>query len=194
METQFSEQDSLAVISKMIETAKNQVEKYTGVYLLLWGYLVFTSSMLHFILLKFTPYAKYSDYSYLLILTGCFFIIPIHRKQAAEEKVKTFVGQVVGYFWISFAVTSVLLGAFVFIQPSIGSYIFPLMLILLATVLFASGTAYKYRPLIAGSIVCWVASLLTFFVNFEYQILIYAASILTGYIIPGHMIIHKAHV
>jgi len=193
MEKPINEQESWVLINQIIQTAKNQLEKYFGIYLLLWGYIVFGAAMLHFILHKIVGF-QYADFSYLIIPLGFLGMLPISSKQAKDEKIKTYIGEVVGYLWIAFAITSVLLGLFVFLNQTLGIFIFPLMLLLIGLVLFVTGVAYRFTPLKVGSMICWAAALAAFLVPFEYQILIYALSILAGYIIPGHIIIKKADV
>ena len=54
--------------------------------------------------------------------------------------------------------------------------------------LFVSGGTLEFRPLIIGGILNWGLALISFYLDFEYQLLALAAAVLLGYIVPGYML------
>jgi hypothetical protein len=54
------------------------------------------------------------------------------------------------------------------------------------------GTIFNFRPSIIGAWITFACSLGAMFVNeFQYTMLLHAAGVLAGYIIPGHMALHE---
>jgi|SRR6185437_751827 len=51
-----------------------------------------------------------------------------------------------------------------------------------------AGRRLKFVPLIWGAVTCWVLAIVTTFVNFQTNMLLIAAAVLLGYIIPGHLL------
>jgi hypothetical protein len=53
---------------------------------------------------------------------------------------------------------------------------------------FVSGMILKFKPLVIGGVLCWLLTIVSLFVNFDYQLLLAGAAILCSYIIPGHLL------
>ena len=51
-----------------------------------------------------------------------------------------------------------------------------------------SGSILRFWPLIVGGVTCWVLSILSPFVAYEYQLLLLAAAVVAGWIIPGYLL------
>jgi hypothetical protein len=67
------------------------------------------------------------------------------------------------------------------------------MLILYGFALFVSGQAYRFKPLIAGGVICWVSTLVIFiFLRAGYsmylQLIVLIVSVTAGFIFPGHLL------
>ena len=65
---------------------------------------------------------------------------------------------------------------------------YPMVLMVYGLWLFISGGAIKFKPLIIGGIINWLIGIISFFVPFDLQLLLLAAAVLLGYIIPGYML------
>lgn len=195
METQnhtFSEKDSLALIHQMIASAKNEI-KDDGFLYLLWGYLVFAAAITHYILIQLGYKYNYIPWPVLMI-TGAVISIIYGMKQSKKVKVKTYVDTFMGYLWGAFMVALLIVLGF---SWKLGISTYPLIIVIYGIGTFVSGGALKFRPLIIGGALCWVIAIISFFMNFEMQLLLLALSILVSYIIPGHLLqwkYNKAHV
>jgi hypothetical protein len=54
---------------------------------------------------------------------------------------------------------------------------------------FIAGVVLKFKPLILGAVVFWISSFLYFYVGeSSAQLLVFAGSVVLGYIIPGLML------
>jgi FtsH-binding integral membrane protein len=185
---QFSPQQSLAVIQSMIETAKNQFSENGHLYLL-WGWLVFICSVAQFILLSVFKY----EYHYMVwMLTWLAFIYQTFYliKQKKKEKVRTYTDSIIGFVWLVFVVMMFLFG-FLFGRELGDNYyrmISPGFLALYGMPTFLSGILLRFRPLIIGGIGCWLLSILSLFIPYEFQLLLLSVAMIIAWIIPGYLL------
>ncbi len=217
METPLTEKQSLELISQMIHSAKNRLQKGMGKIFLLWGYLVAIISLLIFIFLRIIPgEQRYFAYMLWAIMAfGAPFHIRLVKKMERQQLVKTYIDKIMDYVWIAFTISlmTVIIGMViqalllslksVVVEPGHEfllwfpwTFITPIMLCLYGFALFISGKAYDFKPLVTGGIICWVA---TFFliVVFHHphllkiQQVVLCISAVFGFIIPGHLLNKK---
>jgi len=192
-EEQFSPQQSLEVIQSMIETAKNQFSENGHLYLL-WGWLVLVCSLAQFFLLTILKY----QYHYLVwMLTWLAFIYQMIylAKEKRREKVKTYTDHIIGFVWIAFVIQMLLFG--ILFGTVLGDHYYKLMspgfLALYGMPTFLSGIIIKFRPLIIGGIGCWLLSIGTLYITYDYQLLMLSAAMVVAWIIPGYLLRAKYH-
>ena len=214
MENQLSEKESLELIGKMINSAKNNLQKGTGKIFLLWGYLTASVSMLNLLLLLLLP-ERINYHSYWVWCAmpfGAICHMYLIRKISAVGTVKTYIEQVLSYVWLAFSISvftlvvSMLLatipgsrgesGVFDFLNWIHWIFMIPYMLIIYGFALFVSGKAYRFKPLVIGSYVCWAMTILVFLLYdnhhfMELQLVALIISVIAGYIVPGHLLTKK---
>jgi hypothetical protein len=215
MEKQFSEQESLELINQMINSAKNNLQKGVGNVFLLWGYLVALTSVINLILLISLPdrinhYAYFIWYLMSLGLVLHYFLI---RKIIKSNSVKTYVDKIMDYVWIAFTISVLVLLIAMILATIMNSsnekpnafdfqnwihwiFMTPFMLILYGFALFISGKAYQFKPLVIGAFICWIftAAIFTMFQSeyfMELQLVALFISVVSGFIIPGHLLNKK---
>lgn len=180
-EKQLTQEESLKIIHEMIAAAKNDVKSESFTFLL-WGYLVFIASISQLILYKMN--VPHNDFVWLLMPLGGVVTIIYVIKKNKTERTKTHVDEFLKYTWIAFGVG---MGVIMFFN-SMGQAMLPSIMTLYGIGIFISGGALRFTPLIIGGIFCWVCALTGFLIENEYQLLVLAASVLGGYIIPGHLL------
>lgn len=187
MEPTMTEKESLELISKMINTAKSQIDKHSAFFFLLWGYLVVAASLLHYSLCVFWNLWKYAPYAWMLMFIGVIVSIPYSRYMRKKQRITTYLGRITGYLWIGYGISI----ASLFFAKDFGVYFTPVILLFVAFAIFISGITFKFKPLIVGAIICWICAIITFRFQAMEQLLINAFAITAGYIIPGHLIYMK---
>lgn len=181
-EKQLTEHESLQIIHEMINAAKNDVKADAFIFLL-WGYLVLIASVAQFIMLELD--INHNGTPWLLMpLGGLITIIYVFQKNK-KTRTKTHVTEFIKFIWIAFGVA---LGIIMFCTSISGFQIMPLIMTLYGVGLFLSGGALKFKPLILGGIFCWLCAIAGFEIQSIYQLLILAAAVLGGYIVPGHLL------
>lgn len=211
MEKTLNQQESLELIEKMISSAKNNLQKETGKIFLLWGYLVIAVSLVNLLLLIMLPdHDRYLSYWVWCIMPlGMVLHYPLVKKIEREGGVKTYTEQVLDHVWIAFSISVFVLvismifasipgmkeedHAFAFMNWIHWVFLIPVMLILYGFALFVSGRAYRFTPMVMGSLVCWVMSFLVFLLLhhaliLELELAALIVSVLAGYVIPGHLL------
>lgn len=187
-EENFSPEQSLQLIGTMINKARNRYSENGHLYLL-WGWAVFACCIVQFILLNVIHFEQHYLvwFSMWLVLIYQFFYL---RKQHKKIRVKAYTDEIIAAVWISFIVLMFLFG-FLF-GKLMGSeyyrYLNPAYLALYGMPTVISGSILRFRPLIVGGVTCWVLSILSPFVAYEYQLLLLAAAVVAGWIIPGYLL------
>lgn len=184
----FSAEQSLQVIQSMIEKAKQDVVR-NSFYFLLWGWLVFITALLNFVLMKFTevrhPYIVWN-----LMWIGVIASIVKGVKEGRSEKVKTYVGETMKYFGFCMAIIYCSL-AFIFGKYGLWHYSFPFYILIYAAACFFMGSIMQFPLLKWTGLLCIPIMVASVFVAYEWQLLLLALAVLLSYIIPGHMLSAK---
>lgn len=181
---ELNPQESLAIIQNMIATAKHQLAD-DGFYLLLWGWLVFASAMVHYMGLQIEWYAAGVVWAITMPIGGIVSVI-YSRKEAKTEHVKTYLSSYLGYLWTAFGIA---LALTLLSMNTLGigeSYFFVMILYGMAT--FISGGLLQFKPLVIGGLCSFVCAIVSVFTPKDHILLILAASLLLSYIIPGHLL------
>ena len=184
----FSAEQSLQVIQSMIQKAKQDVVK-NSFYFLLWGWLVFITALLNFVLMKFTdvkqPYIVWN-----IMWFGVVASIVKGIKEGRSEKVKTYLGDTMKYFGISMAIIYCSF-AFIFGKYDLWHYSFPFYILIYAAACFFMGSMMQFPLLKWTGLLCIPIMIASVFFKYEWQLLLLALAVLISYIIPGHVLYMK---
>lgn len=182
---ELSSQKSLAIIQEMIQKAKTT---YTddGFGWLLWGSLIFVASLSTYFLKEYNYPNLFLAWNIFGIIAMLLLLYGIIRpnKQAA----RSYVSDVLRYVDIGFAVCLfvIILSMNISVSPNSG---FGYLLMLYAFLMLVQAGALQFKPLLYGAIVNWLGAIAIFFTTeFKYDMLITAAAVFIGYIIPGFML------
>ncbi|MDX1905888.1 MAG: hypothetical protein SF053_02570 [Bacteroidia bacterium] len=185
----MTEQESLRLITEMIDTARNRIRRGEGNISMVWGYVVMAASLLHFGIDRM-GYPAQAPYAWLLIFIGMAYSVIFSILQHRKDRTVTHIDRILDHLWLGFTICMVTIGA---LGSQLGTYSFTLIELLYGLTLFVSGAAFRFQPLSWGGVWCWIAAIGSLFVPFPYHLLILAASVL-GYIIPGWLLNRKANV
>ncbi|MBS1599355.1 MAG: hypothetical protein JST75_14110 [Bacteroidetes bacterium] len=183
----LSPEDSLQLIQSMIDKAKNTVAD-NSFYFLLWGWLVFSASIIQYIL-KVVLESPYHYLAWTLMFVGMIVSTLYGVNQHKKRKVRTYVEEVLNYLWIGIFVSYILLG---FIFARLGwTNCFPFYMMMYSIGTFVSGRALKFPPLVWGAIASWILAVISTFTSYDANILLSSLAILVSYIIPGYLLKNK---
>lgn len=169
----------------MIEKAKQDVAK-NSFYFLLWGWLIFIAAILHFVLLKYTDF-EHPYIGWNLMWIGGIASMIKGIKESRKTIVKTFVGEAMKYFGISQAILYCGL-ILIFGRYNLWEVSFPFYILMYAVACFFMGALIQFALLKWTGLLCLPIIIVSFYVSFEWQLLLLALAILISYIIPGHVL------
>ncbi len=184
-EKELSHNESLALITSMINQAKERFGE-NGFLYLLWGWGILICCIAQFILQQvYSNDSVYAVWSliWLLLIYQIFYL----RKKKKQSDHRSYTDELYGYVWAAFGIsiflTLIVCGMFGQFQM-----INPIILILYGIPSFLSGALLRFRPLLVGGIACWVLALISPFVNERYAVLLIALAIVIAWIIPGYLL------
>lgn len=180
-------QESLEIITSMINRAKGNV-KDNSIYFLLWGWVVVFANLLSYglgLLNYDKPYL-----AWLITIPAWGVTIYMGSRASKKKNNLSHFDRVTTALWISFGIVTFSL---IFFGYKINFQLNPVILLLVSIPTYVSGVILKFRPLVVGGILFWLFGLVNFFVPLEHQNLIGALAITCGYIIPGYLLKGKSN-
>ncbi len=186
METTFTEQESLRVITEMIENSKAKIRD-NGFFYLLWGWLVLIASLSNFILLNMDYDKAWLPWPFLMTGGGIVSGIAGYRL-GKRIKVRTFFDTAMIYLWYGFLATLFII-LFTAAKGNVSWVVTNALIIALYGLgTFVSGGILNFKPLIYGGVFSWLLAIVTLFIPDLYSLLAVALSIVVAYLIPGYML------
>jgi hypothetical protein len=184
----MTEKESMELITSMINKAKSRFHE-SGFLYLLWGWIVLICCIVQFSAAHFFNVQNAYHIWYITWLVLIYQIFFLRKKRKLRTFI-TYTEDINRYVWIVFGICEILL---VFILLLFKKYevINPVVIVLYGMPIFLSGIILKFKPLLLGGISCWVISGISPFVNIEFQLVLTAAAIICGWIIPGYMLRQK---
>jgi hypothetical protein len=181
----LSAQQSLSIITSMIDQAKGNVQR-NSFYFLLWGWVVALANLGMFALSMLDYQRPYIVW----VITIPAWIYTIYRsiKQNADKSASTHFDRISASLWMCYAICIFTVVAFGY---KINFQIGPIILIMSAVPTFVSGIILRFKPLMIGGILFWVFGIISFLVPNEMQSLAGAVAILCGYLVPGYILKNK---
>lgn len=181
----LNSEQSIAIITRMLQNTQNNLQKNAGSYFLLWGYVTLITSLAVYAALVATGDWRFNYLWFAIPLAGLplMFIV---RRRIGQPPVRTFVDIAVWKLWIPLCVA---LLTFSFLA---GGRAMSLVLLLLSIGVAQTGLIVKYRVFIAAGIIGFLAALSLLFIGGTGQILVFAFFCTVVLIIPGHILNRKA--
>jgi hypothetical protein len=187
MKNNFSPEESLAVIHKMIVQTQDNI-RGNSIHFLIWGWTTLFASLSHYILLTIAQYEHPYVAWGLMPVAGVIAAI-VGLRQSKKANAKTHLDRSIGFLWSGFGLYLILLLSF---MPIIGFNItYPLIIGLYALATFIMGGLIQFNPLKIGGLLCFGIAATSFFLSFPNQLLCIAIAIVVAYLIPGYLLRHK---
>jgi hypothetical protein len=187
-EKNMTPQESLQLISRMIETAKKE-QAGNGKGWITWGWLLFLASGLSFLNLQTKWFNQYFFWNAFGFTSVALLILLLLRSSFLPKrvKVKTYTSELfpklhVGFFIsLLFIILAMNLG----VPPVMG---FALLINLYAFWVLIYGATLNFLPSLVGAFAAWILGFASLFVEqFQWVMVFHGLAVLCGFIIPGHI-------
>lgn len=182
-EKQFTEQESLQLISRTIYEAKGYFYE-SGIVAIVYGFSVLICSILTYLMEK--GIITFPFHPFYLFIPVFFVQSVIQYKEEKKKKAKTFTDEAIDFVWMGFFL-SVLVS---FTAIFAGIYYMPISIILLLSgfATFLTGMLSKFRYHTVCAFICWALTAVSFFMQNENIYLLLAASSVFVWFIPGFIL------
>jgi hypothetical protein len=188
MEQSLTPQESLRLIESMIGQARRNFSRMSF-YFLLWGFLLIAAMVVTFLLRDSVSGWQHGAAWGVAGTLGGIISGVRGAREGRKELVSNPMDSTIGWLWSAFVITMILLIAFS-VRSRVDATIAITMLTGLPT--FITGQAMRFRPLVLGGVLFWLAGVAMLFVTDPQGVLvIYCSAMVLGYIVPG--ILLKRH-
>jgi len=201
-EKPMTEQESLALITSMINRAKD-VNHSTGLTSIMWGLVIITCSLVRLAEIHYDFRMPFDIY--LLTVLAVAPTIYFSIKEKKERQVTGYKDGFIDNTWLAFGISIFLLSfimnvQFANLRPLTDSvelatgknlvhimydYMAAFFLMLYGLPTFITGSSMKFKPMIWGGIICWVSCLAAVFTPVKIDLILTAISALFAWFIPG---------
>lgn len=188
-ETPMTEQESLRIITEMMQKVKNDFYD-TGISALLWGAVVTFCGIFSFA----GSYLQWQfDYNTVWNLTFVAVIPQIWISIRESKKVKAAPRtDSVAAVWIVFALSMFGLVLYNASQPVRVPSSSSLYLLVYAMPTLTTGLARQFKPMTIGAVICYIAFVVSCYVPTKYDMLLHAVAAVSCWLIPG-IILHQRY-
>lgn len=188
-EHHLSREESLQIIQQMIGEAKRE-QKDNGIGWIIWGWLLFLASILSFLNTLTEWVNQYFFWNFFGLITLVMLLFEVIRVIIGRKqpRVKTYTSDLFNRLNIGFFISIMIIIVAMNLRLVVPATGFCLLLGLYGFWVLIYGTIFKFRPSIIGSYITSACGLGGLFVqDYRYIMLIHAAGVMAGYIIPGHL-------
>jgi hypothetical protein len=182
IEKQMTAQESLELITAMIREAKTGIRQ-KSFYFLLWGWVVVLAYLGGYVLLSVgydKPYLTWLI-TFPAMIISFFYGSRVQKKSGPATRLET----IMMWAWVAFVITILIFIAF---GREVNYHLNALILIASALPTFISGIVLRFRPMILGAVVFWIAGIVCFLITCDWQLLVGAVAVALGYLVPGYLL------
>jgi len=191
-EKNLTQSESLQLIEKMITRARED-EKDSGSGWIIWGWLLFLASILHYLMILIDIRKSQLVWVIFGVISLLLVAFSIFRKwkNGGRSKVRTYTGELVNKIGLAFFVSLLCLvvGNFTTGVNKTGEN-FGYLLVLYGFWMYIHAAAFRFQLLKYGAFINWAGALVIFIWHEELGkniLLVHAACVALGYLIPGHV-------
>jgi hypothetical protein len=216
-EKQLTEQESLKLITEMIHKAKSGKFHESGVSAILWGSVVGAAGLINFAEIQWQFSIGFDIW--IIVLAAIIPQVFISVSESKKRKVTTYQQGIINTVWLIYGISIFCLVFYSNVVPNVtekfyvGQHILlsqknelngeikpfhpfifslsSLFLILYAIPTLITGLAFKFKPMIAGGIICYLLFIFSCFTVTKYDLLMNGVAGILNWFIPGMILNHR---
>ena len=179
-ESKLTPQQSLTLITEVINQTKENIKSHSFIFLL-WGWALSIASIFRFVLQTQTTFEYYFLPFPISVAIALVITIFYNQNKTSETHLNYFLKKL----WMALAFGFITI-VFVSVYQKIEPFTYTLILAAIGTIV--SGMAMKFKPLVLGGVCFLIASISCVFVAEEFKVLLHGIAIVIGYLIPGYLL------
>lgn len=191
-EKNFSEKESIELISRMIQNTQRKMEQGAGTPMLIFGFATVFTTILIWIIIRLTQNPNWNFLWFLIPVLGGVGMW-IFRWKKPDKGIRTYIDKMVGYTWLVLGGTGFILSFFTILNIM---WPFPILFVIIlmmgmGTVL--TGLITEFRPFVIGGILGMSLGVVQYITTgFDAKMLIFAAAFVIMMIVPGFILNYRA--
>ncbi|MBX2966226.1 MAG: hypothetical protein KF845_08790 [Cyclobacteriaceae bacterium] len=178
---------SLDLIASMISQAQGNMSS-SSFYFLLWGWVIAFCNFGMYYFHKFTNYAAYAHYVWLLGIPASIITVIYSMRQEKSKGAITHLDKIMMWLWIGMMIS--IFPTWMF-GDKINWMVNAIVLMPIGTATFVSGIVLRFKPLLVGGIIFWISGVLCYIVSPLDQFIVGGVAMILGYLVPGYMLRNK---
>ncbi|MEM9327373.1 MAG: hypothetical protein AAGA85_17025 [Bacteroidota bacterium] len=183
-EDALSPDESLELITTMINKAKANFAQRGSFYFLLWGVVIALSNLGHYVLMAFTSYPH--PYIVWLSIIPATIVTTWYSRKKQHNSLKAHgIDRIYGQLWWAIFVSIICVLIF---MDKIGYQSTPIILLLASIGTYVSGQTLRFRPLVWGGLLIFICAIVCFLIPQTEQFLVASVAMVLGYLVPGFML------
>ncbi|MDR2385215.1 MAG: hypothetical protein LBD80_06090 [Tannerella sp.] len=205
METKLTEQQSLQLITEMINKARNNIQRGAGTFMIFWGYMVAIAALLNvalvYILWNMSISTNYSFHIWWIMAPAWIISFILEHKKDSSAIVKTHIDNIISSVWKAFGISNVIFLSGIFgLAYSLQDYnhffylINPILMLMIGIGEFITAKVCHFRPFLYGAIAVWTGSAVSMLAimllkngdGVLVQFIILAVCMIIGFVVPGY--------
>jgi len=183
-EKNLSALESLQVITEAISKTKEDF-KENSFYFMLWGWLIALASFSFFVLHQYTAFQYYFLPFPVLVAAGIITTLTWFFKRKSAHPTEGYLNYFLSRMWLVIGISFIIM-VFVAVSQKLQPFLFTLIIAAMGTLV--SGLAMKFKPLITGGILFFIAAVIGLYIPAGYQPALFGTAIIAGYLIPGYLL------
>ena len=198
MESTFNHEQSLSLINEMISRAQNNAKQGGSYSLIFWGYVTAILAITNSVLMNTLNNPSQSFWVWFLMIpagVGSYFIA---RFVDREALVKTHIDKIGGMVWLGFFLSFVIFTIvihtlhFNFNLYQLFMMNTPALMIMVGMGQFITACVYRHKLWYIIAVITWAGAVACAFLKVDMQFIVFAACMILGFAIPGHILNHQA--
>ena len=196
----LNEKESLEIITRMIQNTQRKLELGAGAPMLIWGYATIITAITVWVALALT--SNYNS-QYLWFLIPVIGVTGMLMQKKQPEGVRTYIDKIITYVWMVLGITGFLLSLVSLITWKIPILFIIIIIMGMGSVL--TGLVVEFKPMVIGGIIGLIVSIPHYLLSgydivmsdikissYDMRTLTFILAFVAMYIIPGHILNHKA--
>jgi len=198
MDTNFNHEQSLSLINEMISRAQNNVKQGGAYSLIYWGYVTAVIAIINSVLMNTLNNPSQSFWVWGLMLPAGVVSYFIARFVDRKSLVKTHIDKIGGMVWLgfffSFVIFTIVIHTlhFNFNLYQLFMLNTPALIIMVGMGQFVTACVYRHKLWYTIAAMTWAGAVACAFLNVDMQFIVFAACMILGFAIPGHILNYQA--
>lgn len=192
MEKELKPEESLKIIQNMIIASQQQFAN-NGIFMIVWAIVLILAALANYLIIASgtdgTTINRWLPVIWVgFTILGGIISLAIGFRQSKRKTVETHIGKILKWMWLGFGVVLF----FTILFPILNnSSPIPFILTLTAFAVYIFALTIRYLPFMIGASCILILGALSFWTNYELQLVAFALAIFLGYLIPGIMLYRK---